>query len=140
MRDYLKSLTQNGQLIFTLHNRWELVRLIVTTLYAFKENGISNSDAINHFLILGSEYEPTIVIKKSAYTVDEIEDIAKVAKSLPADLPKVTYFPFLNNPVNHEVENIFLQDIKDGQSSLGELIARNSSDISPVRDDSPFFL
>ncbi len=139
IKDYLKSLDQNGQLIFTLHNRWELVRLIVATLYAFKENGIDNSDAVNHFMILGSDYAPTIVIKKSAYTVDEIRDIVKVAGSLPGDFPRVTYLPFLNNPVNNEVENILLQDIRDRQRSLEEIIASNSSDISPVRDDSPFF-
>ena len=139
IKDYLKSLNQNGQLIFTLHNRWELVRLIVTTLYAFEENGIDNSEAVNHFMILGGDYTPTIVIKKSAYTVDEIKTIAKAAKSLPADFPRVTYLPFLNNPVNNEVENILLQNIKDGQRSLEEIIASNSSDISPVRDDSPFF-
>ena len=139
IKDYLKSLNQNGQLIFTLHNRWELVRLMVTTLYAFKENGIDNSDAVNHFMILGGDYTPTIVIKKSAYTVDEIKAIAKAAKSLPADFPRVTYLPFRDNPVNNEVENILLQDIKDGRRSLEEIIASNSSDISPVRDDSPFF-
>ena len=139
IKDYLNNLSQNGQLIFTLHNRWELVRLIVTTLYAFKENGIDNSGGINHFLILGSDDAPTIVIKKSAYTADEIQAIAKVAKSLPANVPRVTYLPFLNNPVNNEVENILLQYIKDGQRSLEEMVASNSSDISPVRDDSPFF-
>jgi hypothetical protein len=139
MKDYLNTLTQNGQLIFTLHNRWELVRLIVTTLYAFKENGIDNSDAVNHFLILGSDYAPTIVVKKSAYTVDEIQAIIKTANSLPADFPRVTYLPYLDNPVNNEVENILLQNIKDGQRSLGEIIASNSSDISPIYDDSPFF-
>jgi hypothetical protein len=139
IKDYLNSLTQNGQLIFTLHNRWELVRLIVTTLYAFKENGIDNSDALNHFIILGSDYAPTIVIKKSVYAIDEIKAIAKVAGSLPGDFPRVTYLPYLKNPVNNEVENILLQYIRDGQRSLEEMIASNSSDISPVRDDSPFF-
>jgi hypothetical protein len=139
IRDYLKILTQNGQLIFTVHNRWELVRLIVTTLYAFNENGITNSDALNHFIILGSEYAPTIVIKKSAYTVDEIKAIAQVVKSLPSDLPRVTYLPYLNNYVNNEVENVLLDGLKEGRSSLKEIIAKNSSDISPVRDDSPFF-
>ena len=139
IKDYLKSLDENGQLIFTLHNRWELIRLIATTLYAFEENGIDNADAVNHFIILGRDYAPTIVIKKSAYTVDEIGAIAKVAQSLPADVPRVTYLPFRNNPVNNEVENILLQNIKDGRTSLAEMIARNSSDISPVRDDSPFF-
>ena len=139
IKDYVGALTQNGQIVFTLHNRWELVRLIVTTLYAFNETGVNNSDAMSHFVILGSDYAPTIVIKKSAYTVDEIKAIVEAAKSLPADVPRVTYLPFLNNPVNNEVENILLQNIKDGQSSLLEMIARNSSDISPVRDDSPFF-
>ena len=139
IKDYLKILTPNGQLIFTLHNRWELIRLIVTTSYAFKENGVDYSDAINHFIILGSEYAPTIVIRKSAYTVNEIDTIAKIAKSLPADLPKVTYFPYLNTPISNEIENILLNDIKEGQGLLEKDIAKNSTDISPVRDDSPFF-
>jgi hypothetical protein len=139
VKDYLSNLTQNGQLIFTLHNRWELVRFIVTTLYAFKENGIDNSDAPNHFIILGSDYAPTIVIKKSAYTVDEIKAIAKAARSLPADFSRITYLPFLNNQVKNEIENVLIQYIKDQHIPLEKLIANNSSDISPVRDDSPFF-
>ena len=139
IKDYLETLTQDGQLIFTLHNRWELVRLLVTTLYALKENGISSSEAPNHFVILGSDDAPTIVIRKSAYTVDEIQAIAKVASSLPGDFPRVTYLPFLNTSVNNEVENILLQRIRDGQSSLEDIVASNSSDISAVRDDSPFF-
>ena len=112
IKDYLKILTQDGQLIFTVHNRWELVRLIVTTIYAFKENGIDNYNALNHFIILGSDYAPTIVIKKSAYTVNEIRAVEKVEKSLPPDLPQVTYFPYLNNPINNEVENVLLKILK----------------------------
>ncbi len=139
IRDYLNILTPNGELIFTVHNRWELIRLIITTLYSFKENGIDNSSAINHFLILGRDYGPTIVIKKSAFTLSEIKAMVKVAKSLPVDLPHVTYFPYLNNPVNNEVENVLLNDLRDGRSSLKEIIAKNSSDISPVNDDSPYF-
>jgi hypothetical protein len=139
IKDYLKILTQDGQLIFTVHNRWELVRLIITSLYAFKENGIDYSSAINHFIILGSEYAPTIVIKKSAFTIDEIKAIEKVEESLPTDLPKVTYLPYRNNPINNQVENVLLNDLKSGRGSLEEIIARNSSDISPVYDESPYF-
>ena len=139
IKDYLNILTQNGQLVFTLHNRWELVRLIVTTLYAFQEKGIDISNSLNHLIILGSDYAPTIVIKKTAYTLTEINNIAKIAKSLPADLPKVTYIPYLNNPANIGAENILLNDLKVGRGSLEEYIANNSSDISPVRDESPFF-
>ena len=139
IKDYLKILTPNGQLIFTVHNRWELIRLMITTLTAFNENGISNSEAVNHFIILGSEYAPTIVIKKSAYTVDQIKDIAQIVKSMPPDLPRVTYFPYFKNSVNNGIENVLLNDLKMGRSTLKEMIARNSSDISPVRDDNPFF-
>jgi hypothetical protein len=139
IRDYLKILTQNGQLIFTVHNRWELVRLIITTIYAFNENGIDNLNASNHFIILGSEYAPTIVIKKSAYTVAQVKSIVQIVNSLPPDLPRVTYFPYLNNPANNGIENVLLNDLKEGRSSLKGIIAKNSSDISPVRDDSPFF-
>ncbi len=139
IKDYLKTLTPNGQLIFTVHNRWELIRLIINVVYAFKENGIDNSDATNHFLILGSDYAPTIVIKKSSYTVDEINAIKKVEKSLPLNLPKVTYFPYQNNPVNNKIENVLLNDLKGRWHSLEELITKNSSDISPVYDDSPYF-
>ncbi len=139
IKDYLKTLTPNGELIFTVHNRWELVRLIITTLYAFKEKGIDNSDAINHFLILGRDYAPTIVIKKSAYSPAEVNAIASLAKRLPPDFPNITYFPYMNNPNGSEVENVLLNTIKDGQGSLKEIIERNSSDISPVYDDSPYF-
>lgn len=139
IKDYLNILTDNGQLIFTVHNRWELVRLVVTTLYAFKENGINNSNAVNHFIIMGSEYSPTLVVKKSPNTPDQINSIAEVAKSLPPGFPQVTYLPYANNPVKNQVENFLLKSIKDGRSSLEELIAKNSSDISPVFDDSPYF-
>ncbi|MBK8946124.1 MAG: hypothetical protein IPM32_12755 [Ignavibacteriae bacterium] len=139
IKDYLKILNHNGQLIFTVHNKWELVRLIVTTLYAFKENGISHSNAVNHFLSIGDEHSPTLVIKKSAYTIDEINNIIKIANTFPTDLPKIAYLPFVNIPGNNQIENILLNTLKDGRSSLEELIAKNSSDISPVLDDSPYF-
>ncbi|MCB0747534.1 MAG: hypothetical protein KDC90_08725 [Ignavibacteriae bacterium] len=139
IKDYLKILTLNGQLIFTVHNKWELVRLIVTALYAFEENGISYSNAVNHFLSIGDENSPTLVIKKSAYTIDEINNIIKIANTFPADLPKIAYLPFVKIPGNNQIENFLLNTLKDGRSSLEELIAKNSSDISPVLDDSPYF-
>ncbi len=139
LKDYMKILTQNGQLIFTVHNKWELVRLIVTALYAFEENDIENSNAVNHFMILGNEYSPTVVIKKSAYTPNEINSISKIAGTLHPDLPKVTYLPNSNISFENQIENILLKKIKEEQIPLEELIEKNSSDISPVRDDSPYF-
>jgi spermidine synthase len=72
IQDYLKILTPEGSLIFTVHNTWELLRLIVTTASAFQEIGIESSDMQNHFAVLEAEYAPTIVIKRNAFTKEEV--------------------------------------------------------------------
>ena len=137
--DYLKLLSPEGQLIFTVHNRWELVRLIVTTMYALNEIGINNENALNHFIILGADYEPTIVIKKNEFAVDEIKRIEDVVKTFPKYVPTVTYFPYNWERTDNSVENVLLKEIKGNKISLKDYIANFSVDISPVYDDSPYF-
>lgn len=138
IRDYLNILTPEGQLIFTVHNNWELMRLIITTVYAFKEAGIDESRASDHFLILEDEYSPTIVIKKNPYTKNEIDRIMSVVSSLPQELPAVTYLPFVSVNQNSFINN-FLTGLKNNQLMLEEYIDQHQYDISPCRDDSPFF-
>jgi hypothetical protein len=139
IKDYLKVLTDKGQLIFTVHNRWELVRLMVTSIYAFNELGINAENAMNHFIVLGADYEPTIVIKKNAFSEDSIERIEKVLQILPKNFPKVTYLPYRWDKIESTAENNFLKDIKEGRLSLESYISNYKYDISPVRDDSPYF-
>ncbi|MGK9367805.1 hypothetical protein ACSSWA_02775 [Melioribacter sp. Ez-97] len=139
IKDYLSRLSQNGKLIFTVHNRWELIRLIVTAIYAFEETGINERDVFNRFIIIGQDYAPTIVIKKTAFSGEEINKIKNTLKKIPNSLPQVTYLPYNWNQLEQSPENRFLSAVYEGIHSIEELIDKDKYDISPVRDDSPFF-
>lgn len=139
IQDYLKILTPEGCLIFTVHNRWELIRLIITTFYAFKEIGINYQEALNHFIILAADYTPTIMIKKNSYSPEEIIQIKKIIEQLPAELPAVTYLPYNWSEVDDAKENKLLMNIRENRISLQQYIKQDRYDISPVYDDSPYF-
>ncbi|AFN76068.1 spermine synthase [Melioribacter roseus P3M-2] len=139
IKDYLNRLTQNGRLIFTVHNRWELIRLLVTAIYAFDESGINNRDALNHFIVIGQDYAPTLVIKKTAFSQNDISNIKNTLRKIPKSLPQVTYLPFSWNELDKSPENLFLSTVYENIDSIEELIKKDKYDISPVRDDSPFF-
>lgn len=138
LKDYMKILTPEGRLIFTVHNRWELIRLIVTTLTAFKEEGIGYKDAVYHIMIVFQDYAPTIVIKKEAFTQSEVEHIKDVIPKLPKELPTVTYLPFYSDETKNTRENQLLKSLGKGMS-LTDYIHKDPYDISPVKDDSPYF-
>lgn len=139
IKDFLKNLSSEGRLIFTVHNRWELVRIIVTALYAFDEIGIDNYEALNHFLILGGDYSPTVVIKKNKFSEKEIVATVNYAKTLPKDFPRVTFLPYNWEKIGNSIENILMKTIYEKRVSLEDYIDNDRYDISPVRDDSPFF-
>jgi spermidine synthase len=139
LKDYMKILTSEGRLVFTIHNRWELIRLIVTALTAFNEEGIVYKDAINHFIIISQDYAPTIVIKKKAFTESEITYIKNVIPKIPKELPSVTYLPYNIKDAANTRENQLLKSIDEGETSLNNYISSDPYDISPVRDDSPYF-
>jgi spermidine synthase len=139
LKDYLHILTPEGRLVFTVHNRWELIRLIVTTLTAFREEGINYKDAINHFIIIGQDYAPTIVIKKKAFSQSEIVYVKGVISKIPKELPSVTYLPYNLDKAKNTRENQLLKSIGEEGISLKDYIKKDPYDISPVRDDSPYF-
>jgi len=139
IRDYLKILTPEGRLIFTVHNKWELVRLITTSMAAFNHLGISNKEALDHFLIIEQDYTPTIVIKKTPFALDEVTGIKNAMKTVPEGLPAITYLPYNWNELNRTVANDFLHGIKVNRITAQEYIKQNKYNISPCRDDSPYF-
>jgi hypothetical protein len=139
IKDYLKILTQDGSLIFTVHNQWELVRLIATTISAFKEIGIEGYEVQNHYAIIESEYAPTIVIKKNAFTREQVLHWQNVLKSLPNDLPEVTYLPFSLDKIKQTTVNRFLISATEHTELLQSFIERSNDDISPCKDDKPYF-
>ncbi len=139
IQDYLKILTPEGSMIFTVHNKWELMRLITTTFSTFKENGINNKDAINHFAILESDYSPTIVIKKNVFTKDDIIHWQNTMKKIPKDLPAVTFLPNSWDQLDKTAINRFLAKIGQDDEFLSKYTEQYEYNISPCRDDSPYF-
>ena len=148
--DYLNILTPEGAMIFTVHNTWELIRLIVTSMKALESIGISNDDALNHFAIIDAEYTtPTLVIRKNAFTENELAHWKKTIQKLPREFPQVIYLPGQwNTPDGVNIQNglmqeavlyNFLQSIYSHQAALEDYIAQHPFNISPCKDDSPFF-
>ena len=139
IQDYLNVLTPEGRLIFTVHNNWELMRLIITSMYAFNNIGISNQEALNHFIILEQDYTPTIVIKKNSFTKDEITRTENVIKTIPKELPSVTYLPYYWGRLNNSAINNFLTGVKENLVSVNEFIEQGKFNLAACRDDSPYF-
>ena len=139
LNDYLNILTENGRLIFTVHNRWELMRLIITAFEAFNKVGISGHLALNHFMLLEDDYAPTIVIKKNAFTQNEIIRTKAVIKQLPKGLPKVTYIPYHMSEAANTPINQVLKLVNSNPGVLKNYVNENKYNIEPCRDDSPYF-
>lgn len=139
IQDYLNILTPDGKLIFTVHNRWELTRLMTTALSVFSDMGIATDEMQNHFVVFEAEYAPTVVIKKNAFTIDETLRWQNTCKTLPRDFPNVTYLPYGVISSNQSTMGNFLRSVCQSDESLQEYIAQDEYDISPCRDDRPYF-
>jgi len=139
IEDYFKILTNEGQLILTVHNKWELLRLIVTTLKAFENIGVSNKDALNRIITISDEYAPTIVIKRNAFLKDEVERIKLYMQKFPSDFPTVSFYPYGIAPQNYSIETELLSNINTNYSYLNQYTEKSTNNITPVYDDSPYF-
>jgi predicted membrane-bound spermidine synthase len=139
IQDYLKILTPEGRLIFTVHNKWELIRLIVSTIHAFEKLGSDGKEIFCHLLILEDDYTPTIVIKKNIYTQEEIIHRQNIIQSLPKELPLVTYLPYHWEQIRNTTVNQFLRVLKANSVTLQQYINQHPYNISPCFDDSPYF-
>ena len=139
IQDYLKILTPEGRLIFTVHNSWELKRLITTAIFTLNEMGINSRDAIDHFAILESDYAPTLIIKNSSFTLEDVSYWQDIIKKTPRELPAVTFLPYNWDQLDQTDINRFLISINQDDKYLHTYIEQNEYDISPCRDDSPYF-
>ncbi len=145
VKDYLNILTQEGMMIFTLHNKWELLRFLVTAMKAFEENRISNRNFVTHVVILESEYAPTVVIKKLPFNKDKLIEWKKRQDEFPSRFPKFTFMPLDLNDANNFTSmkstliNNFLYQVFHSQSTLKDFIKKHPYDITPCYDNKPFF-
>jgi hypothetical protein len=139
VRDYLGMLTPSGELIVTVHNRLELLRLLITTMSAFNELGIGVGESLDHFLVLEQDFAPTIVIKKDVFNTEDIQRIQKEMKIIPAMFPNVTYLPGSPGARPNTAINQFFEEIGTDRSSVNEYVNQSKFNLEPCRDDSPYF-
>ena len=137
--DYLNILTAEGKLIITVHNRWEMIRLLITTFYSFRDMNIKPSDTVDHIMLLADDYAPTIVIKKKSFSGDDVLHIENMVKKLPQGLPAITFLPYHLDGIMNTPENLMLKSIKVDHIPLEQFINQAPFDIAPVSDDSPYF-
>jgi predicted membrane-bound spermidine synthase len=137
--DYLKKLTSEGRLLLTVHNEWELMRLIVTAVDVFRDTGVSGDEIKNHFAVFEAEYAPTVVIKKSAFTLDEAQRWEKTCAALPRDFPTVTYLPYGVTGGNQSDIDRFLTGVSQSPDRVRAYISQSKTDIAPCTDDRPYF-
>ncbi len=139
IKDYLNILTPQGRLIFTLHNRWELIRLIVTAVAAFEEKGEDIHDILDRIMILDDELAPTLEIRKTPFTFEEVRHTEDIMKVLPKDLPQVTYLPYHWSDLQNTPVNQLLANLTTGKNSLSDFVKEQRLNVSPCKDDSPYF-
>ena len=87
IEDYLKNLTDEGRLIFTMHNTWELKRLIVTITKAFEKTGLNKKNIFDHLIIFESEYAPSIIVQKKPYSREQISNRFQLMNTLIEEAP-----------------------------------------------------
>lgn len=139
IQDYLKVLTPEGRLIFTVHNNWELLRLVITAITAFEGVGVNSQESINHFLILEEDYAPTIIIKKNPFSPDETTHIENISNTFPKEIPPLTFLPFRWENLKFSDVNKFLLELKENRTSIDEFVKLSKNNITPCRDDNPYF-
>ena len=149
IKDYFSHLTDEGRLIVVLHDSFEIMRFTTTALVALEELGINNREAMSHIYTIGREMMPIIVLKKNPFTVEESNIRHNLIHILGSDSPS-TYLPHIEQEIydmelsdgtimEHYMFNNSLIDLSKGDINLKELIKTSFYDISPVRDDRPFF-
>jgi hypothetical protein len=137
--DYLKKLTPEGRLIFTVHNGWELARLMTTAVEVFQDLKVPGDDIRNHFAVFEAEYAPTVVIKKIPFTPVETERWKNTCASLPSDYPTLTYLPCGMTGSGQSPIHEFLANASQSSDRLKQYVSQSRVDISPCTDDRPYF-
>lgn len=150
IKDYFDHLTENGRMIVVLHDTDEMLRFVVTALTALEKMGIKNQDAMKHIYTLGRGMNPLLVLKRTPFTPEEANSRHQGMHLLKFDYPPSSYLPHIEQKtimhehakgVYHKLNmfNNAMVAILNGNIKLHDLITLMPYDISPTRDDKPFF-
>ncbi|MFP4428740.1 MAG: hypothetical protein ACLFPB_05415, partial [Desulfovermiculus sp.] len=138
LSEYVRHLSDGGQLIIVTHNDIELLRLLTITLESFQNQDISVSDAMQHIYVLGSDDYPTLVVKENKFSSSDSKELFSAGLHHEWFNPRSSFFPLLQLPYL----NNMLMELENSQKTIQDLVqeAKNRGyDISPVTDQSPFF-
>ena len=139
LSDYLSILTDEGELILTVHNNWELRKLISSVVKAFELRGIAEEEVLNHLMVLDKNYAPTLVVRKNPIQQEEVQRIWNLQDQLPAEIPPLTYLPYSWNRLSNSQINSFIAALGRPSQNLEAVISQQPYNISPVYDDNPYF-
>ncbi|NOZ63477.1 MAG: hypothetical protein GXO71_00755, partial [Caldiserica bacterium] len=151
IKDYFNHLTDKGRIVLVMHRPHEILRFVVTALTALEEMGIDNKEAMKHIYTIGRKMKPLVVLRKTPFAPEEMILRHKLMHLLELDYPYSSYLPYtrqqtvlLENkegelPFELKMFNETLMKLAEGDSKLNEVIAASSIDLTPVRDNKPFF-
>ncbi len=149
LSDYLSILTDEGRIIFTLHNSEEVFKML-SNYFALKgKEGIEPQEALKNVYVISDGMKPTLIIKKTPFTVAEIGPRHLFAHRVQFDRAML-YFPFIqqvkidtvlpgNITINWQMFNQVIMDVSEGKYDFHEFSERAALNFHPVFDDSPFF-
>lgn len=148
LKDFLHILSNEGRIVFTLHNREEVYKLISNYLDLQNKAGISNSEAFNYFYLADQGMKPLLVIKKNPFT--KIEIAIRHILSHKAGFDRgISFFPFIKQieidtvaqglNVEWSMFDNVLYDISKNNYTFHDFTEKASINLHPVTDNSPFF-
>lgn len=149
LNDYMKLLTDEGRIAFTLHNEEEVFKILSNYL-ALKENeGTSQNEALKNVYIISDGMMPLVVIKKMPFQKNEILPIHELAHTMNYD-KDILYFPYieqvridtlLNNGNRYSwmMFNQIIMDISQEKYTMHQFSEKAAINFHPVYDNSPFF-
>jgi hypothetical protein len=132
-QEYLAHLAPEGQIAIKLYDESTLTRALSTALAAFRAQGLSDQEGLQHVAaLLDASAQPPIpllVIGKRAFSEEDARSMGSVAQGIgftPLYLPGA-----LANPP--------LDEVAAGAKTFSQVIAPMQADLSPTRDNRPFF-
>jgi hypothetical protein len=136
--EYVGALSPRGELVIVAHDEAAVLRLLTTAITAMAGHGLSPRDVMARAYVLGSFPFPVFVLRQDPVAADEARAMLAEARQRGYS-PTASYFPKIAIP---GAVSPVLQALEQGQMTPGNVVrlaAARGLDISPVRDNSPFF-
>lgn len=134
--DYLSHLKSKGLVAFICEPNFFLQRTIFNALLALKTMGTEIRNGHRHIVIIsnpirGTPYQHLLLLRKTAFNVEEVRSIWKLTEELGL-IPR--YFPYIYPKM--AVEFSSLEEIEE---AIDIIKLRKGIDVSPTIDEKPFF-